>query len=141
VQGKKGINCNSGALFVTQLITGLGIQHPFGYRYLCVAGKPDDQNRRLCPPQIANYFNFDAIVGMESIADLCCVQIMSSTGRPCAIAGLPICSRREQTCGPSKFCSATGIWKRLLSTFICRSVTSALPPARWMLLPWMHKED
>jgi hypothetical protein len=123
VQGKKGINCNSGALFVTQLITGLGIQHPFGYRYLCVAGKPDDQNRRLCPPQIANYFNFDAIVGMESIADLCCVQIMSSTGRPCAIAGPRICLRQERTCVRFRFCSAMEIWKPPPSTFICRSGT------------------
>jgi len=103
-QVKEGVNSYSRFVFVSHAITDPRSQHPFGQRYLCAAGKPDDQNCRLGPPQMADHFNFDAIEGMESIADLCCVQIMSSTGRPYATAGPPICLKLELICARFRFC-------------------------------------
>jgi integrase/recombinase XerD len=44
---------------------------------------------------------------------------------------LPICSRRERTCGRSRFCLATKTWKPPPSIFICRSGTYKQYSTRW----------
>jgi hypothetical protein len=70
-QVKEGVNSYPRPVFVSHAITHPRSQHPFGQRYLCAAGKFDDQNCRLSPSQMPDYFNFDAIEGMELIANFC----------------------------------------------------------------------
>ena len=85
-QVKQRIDRDSWVRFISELITDLRAQHPIGYRHLRTTGKPNNQNCSVDPPQMANYFNFYAIEGMKAIANLCCVQIMSSMSRPCGTA-------------------------------------------------------
>jgi hypothetical protein len=61
-QVKQRIGRDSWLSFVSEPITGLRVQHPIGYRHLRASRKPDDQNYRVYSPQMANYFNFYAIV-------------------------------------------------------------------------------
>lgn len=70
-QVKEGVNSYSWSVFTSHAIAHPRSQHPFRQRYLCAAGKPDDQNCRLGPPQMPDHFNFDAVEGMELIADSC----------------------------------------------------------------------
>jgi hypothetical protein len=88
-----------------------------------------------------NNFHLNPIEGMTWITDLCGMQIMSSTRMPYDIALPLICWKPAPTCAPFRSCSAIETWKRQRFICISHNAISTLPPARWMLLPWMHKED
>jgi hypothetical protein len=63
------VNANAWFVLDHEPITDLGIQHPLGYCDLWSPGRLNDQNRRIDSPQMSNYFDFDLIEGMKTIAD------------------------------------------------------------------------
>src|SRR5580704_7100052 len=79
---------------------------------------------------MANYFDFYATEGMTPIANLCCVQIMSSMRRPCATDSQSTYWNPARMCGPSNCCSATAAWPRRPGTCASPLVRSVPPPVR-----------
>jgi len=68
-QIEERINANSWFVLDHEPIADLAIQHPFRYCDLWSPGGLNDQNRRIGSPQMANYFDFDPMEGMKTIAD------------------------------------------------------------------------